>query len=149
MIPDLAYLTAVNTCGYRDQGLSTCQACSLAGVSARQLGYWRKAGLDSPIMRTRGGYARYCLSASFHWKPPVVLGQQGARVLLIDMDHRGRFSGAQGCRCRSGGSIRTPQRQSPAEPGTKSGRRTALQPVVAAYLNFACFHPSKYPSSNQ
>ncbi|MDX2456297.1 MAG: MerR family transcriptional regulator [Gammaproteobacteria bacterium] len=42
-----------------DQGFSTRQVCRITGLSARQLGYWRKTGLISPAMETRGGHARY------------------------------------------------------------------------------------------
>ena len=42
-----------------DQGFSTRQVCRITGLSARQLGYWRKTGLLSPTMQTRGGHARY------------------------------------------------------------------------------------------
>lgn len=42
-----------------DQGFSTRQVCRITGLSARQLGYWRKTGLLSPAMQTRGGHARY------------------------------------------------------------------------------------------
>ena len=42
-----------------DQGFSTRQVCSITGLSARQLGYWRKTGLLSPSMQTSGGHARY------------------------------------------------------------------------------------------
>jgi DNA-binding transcriptional MerR regulator len=42
-----------------DQGFSTRQVCRITGLSARQLGYWRKTGLLSPAMRTSGGHARY------------------------------------------------------------------------------------------
>jgi DNA-binding transcriptional MerR regulator len=42
-----------------DQGFSTSQVCRITGLSARQLGYWRKTGLLSPAMQTRGGHARY------------------------------------------------------------------------------------------
>lgn len=42
-----------------DQGFSTNQVCRITGLSARQLRYWRKTGLVSPTMRTRGGHARY------------------------------------------------------------------------------------------
>lgn len=42
-----------------DQGFSTRQVSRITGLSARQLGYWRKTGLLSPAMQTRGGHARY------------------------------------------------------------------------------------------
>ncbi|MGB5180045.1 MAG: MerR family transcriptional regulator [Gammaproteobacteria bacterium] len=42
-----------------DQGFSTSQVCRLTGLSARQLGYWRKTGLLSPAQHTPGGHARY------------------------------------------------------------------------------------------
>lgn len=42
-----------------DQGFSTRQICRITGLSARQLGYWRKTGLISPAMQTSGGHARY------------------------------------------------------------------------------------------
>mgnify|MGYP001822222309 CR=1 FL=1 len=42
-----------------DQGFSTRQVCRITGLSARQLGYWRKTGLLSPAMQTSGGHARY------------------------------------------------------------------------------------------
>ena len=42
-----------------DQGFSTRQVCRITGLSARQLGYWRKTGLLSPAKQTRGGHARY------------------------------------------------------------------------------------------
>jgi DNA-binding transcriptional MerR regulator len=42
-----------------DQGFSTRQVCSITGLSARQLGYWRKTGFLSPAKQTRGGHARY------------------------------------------------------------------------------------------
>jgi DNA-binding transcriptional MerR regulator len=42
-----------------DQGFSTRQVCRVTGLSARQLGYWRKTGLLSPAMQTPGGHARY------------------------------------------------------------------------------------------
>jgi len=42
-----------------DQGFSTRQVCRITGLSSRQLGYWRKTGLLSPTMQTRGGHARY------------------------------------------------------------------------------------------
>ena len=42
-----------------DQGFSTRQVCSITGLSARQLGYWRKTGLLFPAMQTSGGHARY------------------------------------------------------------------------------------------
>ncbi|WP_165869200.1 MerR family transcriptional regulator [Thiogranum longum] len=35
------------------------QATAITGLSARQLGYWRKTGLVAPAARTRGGHARY------------------------------------------------------------------------------------------
>ena len=41
------------------QGFSTRQVCRITGLSARQLGYWRKTGLLSPASQTRGGHARY------------------------------------------------------------------------------------------
>ncbi|MGB5716806.1 MAG: MerR family transcriptional regulator [Gammaproteobacteria bacterium] len=42
-----------------DQGFSTRQVCSITGLSARQLGYWRKTGHLSPSMQISGGHARY------------------------------------------------------------------------------------------
>jgi DNA-binding transcriptional MerR regulator len=42
-----------------DQGFSTRQVSRITGLSARQLGYWRKTGLISPAMLTPGGHARY------------------------------------------------------------------------------------------
>lgn len=42
-----------------DQGFSTRQVCRITGLSARQLGYWRKTGFLSPAKQTRGGHARY------------------------------------------------------------------------------------------
>ena len=42
-----------------DQGFSTSQVCRITGLSARQLGYWRKTGLLSPAKQTHGGHARY------------------------------------------------------------------------------------------
>lgn len=42
-----------------DQGFSTRQVCRITGLSGRQLGYWRKTGLLTPAMQTRGGHARY------------------------------------------------------------------------------------------
>ncbi len=42
-----------------DQGFSTRQVCTITGLSARQLGYWRKTGLLAPAMHTHGGHARY------------------------------------------------------------------------------------------
>ena len=42
-----------------DQGFSTRQVSRITGLSARQLGYWRKTGLVSPAMQTPGGHARY------------------------------------------------------------------------------------------
>lgn len=42
-----------------NQGFSTRQVCRITALSARQLGYWRKTGLLSPAMQTRGGHARY------------------------------------------------------------------------------------------
>ncbi len=42
-----------------DQGFSTHQVCRITGLSARQLGYWRKTGFLSPAMQTLGGHARY------------------------------------------------------------------------------------------
>lgn len=42
-----------------DQGFSTRQVCRITGLSARQLGYWRKTGLLSPAQQTPGGHARY------------------------------------------------------------------------------------------
>jgi DNA-binding transcriptional MerR regulator len=42
-----------------DLGFSTRQVCRITGLSSRQLGYWRKTGLISPAMQTRGGHARY------------------------------------------------------------------------------------------
>ena len=42
-----------------DQGFSTRQVCRITGLSARQLGYWRKTGFLSPSKQTRGGHARY------------------------------------------------------------------------------------------
>lgn len=33
--------------------------CRITGLSARQLGYWRKTGLLSPTRQTSGGHARY------------------------------------------------------------------------------------------
>ncbi|MGD2056346.1 MAG: MerR family transcriptional regulator [Gammaproteobacteria bacterium] len=42
-----------------DQGFSTRQVSRITGLSARQLGYWRKTGLISPAMQTPGGHARY------------------------------------------------------------------------------------------
>ncbi len=42
-----------------DQGFSTQQVSRITGLSARQLGYWRKTGLLCPAMQTSGGHARY------------------------------------------------------------------------------------------
>jgi DNA-binding transcriptional MerR regulator len=42
-----------------NQSFSTRQVCRITGLSARQLGYWRKTGLLSPATQTRGGHARY------------------------------------------------------------------------------------------
>jgi len=42
-----------------NQGFSTRQVCRITGLTTRQLGYWRKTGLLSPAMQTRGGHARY------------------------------------------------------------------------------------------
>ena len=42
-----------------DQGFSTRQVCRITGLTARQLGYWRKTGFLSPAQHTRGGHARY------------------------------------------------------------------------------------------
>jgi DNA-binding transcriptional MerR regulator len=42
-----------------DQGFSTRQVCRITGLSARQLGYWRKTGFLSPAKQTHGGHARY------------------------------------------------------------------------------------------
>jgi len=42
-----------------NQGFSTRQVCRITGLSARQLGYWRKTGLLSPAKQTNGGHARY------------------------------------------------------------------------------------------
>jgi DNA-binding transcriptional MerR regulator len=42
-----------------EQGFSTRQVCRITGLSARQLGYWRKTGFLSPAKQTRGGHARY------------------------------------------------------------------------------------------
>ena len=42
-----------------DQGFSTRQVSRITGLSARQLGYWRKTGLLSPACKTPGGHARY------------------------------------------------------------------------------------------
>lgn len=35
------------------------QVAAITGLSARQLGYWRKTGLVVPSSRTAGGHARY------------------------------------------------------------------------------------------
>ncbi len=42
-----------------DNGFTSHQVCKITGLSARQLGYWRKTGLLSPEYRTSGGHARY------------------------------------------------------------------------------------------
>lgn len=42
-----------------DSGFSSHQVCRITGLSARQLGYWRKTGLLSPEEQTPGGHARY------------------------------------------------------------------------------------------
>ena len=42
-----------------DGGFSRQQVCSITGLSARQLSYWRNTCLITPQGRTSGGHARY------------------------------------------------------------------------------------------
>jgi len=66
-----------------DQGFSTRQVCRITGLSARQLGYWRKTGLLSPAMQTRGGHARYSFTDLISLKTASRLIDAGVSVQRI------------------------------------------------------------------
>ena len=66
-----------------DQGFSTRQVCRITGLSARQLGYWRKTGLLAPAMQTRGGHARYSFTDLISLKTASRLIDAGVSVQRI------------------------------------------------------------------
>jgi DNA-binding transcriptional MerR regulator len=66
-----------------DQGFSTRQVCRITGLSARQLGYWRKTGLLSPAMQTHGGHARYSFADLVSLKTASRLIDAGVSVQRI------------------------------------------------------------------
>jgi len=66
-----------------NQGFSTRQVCRITGLSARQLGYWRKTGLISPATQTRGGHARYSFVDLVSLKTASRLIEAGVSVQRI------------------------------------------------------------------
>ena len=66
-----------------DQGFTTRQVCSITGLSARQLGYWRKTGLLSPAQQTPGGHARYSFADLVSLKTASRLIDAGVSVQRI------------------------------------------------------------------
>ena len=66
-----------------DQGFSTRQVCSITGLSARQLGYWRKTGLLFPAMQTSVGHGRYSFADLVSLKTASRLIDAGVSVQRI------------------------------------------------------------------
>ena len=66
-----------------DQGFTTKQVCHITGLSARQLGYWRKTGLLSPAQHTPGGHARYSFTDLVALKTASRLIHAGVSVQRI------------------------------------------------------------------
>ena len=66
-----------------DRGFSTRQVCRITGLSARQLGYWRKTGLLSPAQHTPGGHARYSFTDLVALKTASRLIHSGVSVQRI------------------------------------------------------------------
>ncbi|MGB5605071.1 MAG: MerR family transcriptional regulator [Gammaproteobacteria bacterium] len=66
-----------------EQGFSTQQVRRITGLSARQLGYWRKTGLLSPAWHTPGGHARYSFTDLVALKTASRLIHAGVSVQRI------------------------------------------------------------------
>ncbi len=62
---------------------SSRQISGITGLTARQLGYWRKTGLLSPRSRTAGGHARYSFTDLVALKTAKRLLDAGVSVQRI------------------------------------------------------------------
>jgi DNA-binding transcriptional MerR regulator len=64
-------------------GFTCQQVMNITGLTRRQLGYWRKTGLISPLQHTTGGHARYSFADLLALKTAKKLIDTGVSVQRI------------------------------------------------------------------
>lgn len=66
-----------------ETGFTCQQVMNITALSRRQLSYWRKTGLITPLQHTAGGHARYCFADLLALKTAKKLIDAGLSVQRI------------------------------------------------------------------